>query len=68
MRDCFAYKNRKCLALTVTKCQGIECSFYKTKEQAKEDEDRAIKRILSLDKERIQHINESYYEGKLEVD
>jgi len=65
MKDCFAYKNRGCTILKVNKCQGPECPFYKTKGQYKLDQKKAMKRILSLDKELQVHINETYYSGKM---
>ena len=64
-KDCFAYKNRRCLVLTITKCQGMECPFYKTAKQAEEDEGKAMKRILSLDEDLQNHINKTYYGGKM---
>lgn len=64
--DCFAYKNNRCTALIVKKCE--DCNFYKTKDQSKLDKERAMERILSLDNEVIEHINQTYYKGKLEVD
>lgn len=63
--DCFAYKNGKCTALKVKDCEA--CNFYKTKEQSKIDREKAMKRILSLDKGVVELINETYYKGKLEV-
>ena len=64
-RDCFAYKNRRCIILTITRYQGLDFPFYKTKHKFKEDQEKAKKRILSLDKEFQNHINEIYYGGKI---
>ena len=64
--NCFAYKNKSCTALKVKQCKG--CNFYKTKEESKEGRIKAMKRILSLDKGVVEHINQTYYNGKLEVD
>lgn len=66
MKDCFAYKNNRCTALIVKNCEG--CNFYKTKDQQVKDKEKAMERILSLDKEVVDHINQTYYKGKLEVD
>ncbi|MGO1368534.1 hypothetical protein [Senegalia sp. (in: firmicutes)] len=67
MENCFAYKIGRCKALKIRKCGGIECGFYKTKEQLKIDEEEVIKRIKSLDKEKQEHITEKYYGTHLEV-
>lgn len=67
MKDCFAYINRRCGSLTVKKCEGKNCNFYKSKEQQLKDKEKAIERILSLDEYKIEHINKAYYKGKLEV-
>jgi hypothetical protein len=41
-KDCFAHKVRGyCSALTEMVCQRRGCTFYKTKEQFKEDAKRA---------------------------
>ena len=66
MRDCFAFRRGSCTALKVKKCVG--CSFYKTKEQFKKDQLRAINRILSLDAGRREHIINTYYGGRQEVE
>jgi hypothetical protein len=65
MDDCFAYRRNSCTALKVKKCEG--CSFYKTKEQFKQDQLKALGRILSLSADRREHIIKTYYNGKLEV-
>ncbi|QGT99522.1 hypothetical protein SYNTR_0929 [Candidatus Syntrophocurvum alkaliphilum] len=66
-KDCFAYKNKKCTILTINKCKGPDCSFLKTKEQAKEEQEKIIERIRSLDRETQKFIIDTYYKGKLEV-
>ncbi len=63
MKDCFAYKHNGCTALKVRNCEG--CSFYKTKERYQLDRQLAMERILSLDKRLQDHINETYYGGKM---
>jgi hypothetical protein len=61
--DCFAYKHNGCTALKVKQCEG--CSFYKTKEQYQLDRQLAMEKILSLDKRLQDHINKTYYGGKV---
>lgn len=67
MKDCFGYLNNKCSILKSRKCVGTNCSFYKSKEKYREDDKRAMERILSLDPESRYHINTKYYNGLLEV-
>lgn len=62
VEDCFAYTNRGCKALKVRNCEG--CSFYKTKEVAEAGRIKVMERIMSLDKNKREHIIETY---KLEV-
>jgi hypothetical protein len=64
-KDCFAYRNKRCTILTIKKCEGEKCPFYKTKEQFKLGQEKAMERILTLDKELQDHINETYYGGKM---
>ena len=66
MKDCFAHKRNSCTALKVKDCEG--CGFYKTKEQFKRDQQRAMKRILSLDDEQREHIINTYFYVQLEVE
>jgi hypothetical protein len=66
MRDCFAHRRGSCTALKVKKCEG--CSFYKTKEQFELDQQRSMKRILSLGAEQREYIINTYYKGQLEVE
>jgi hypothetical protein len=60
--DCFAYTNRGCKALKARNCEG--CNFYKTEEEAEVGRAKAMERIMSLDKDKRDHIIETY---KLEV-
>lgn len=62
MKDCFAYTHRGCRALKVKNCEG--CNFYKTKEEAEASRIKAMGRIMSLDKDKRDHIIETY---RLEV-
>ena len=63
MKDCFAYRRNGCTALKVKKCEG--CSFYKTKKEYLLGRQLAMERILSLDKDLQDHINKTYYGGKM---
>lgn len=63
MKDCFAYRQNGCTALKIRKCEG--CSFYKTKEEYQLGRRLALERILSLDKDLQDHINKTYYGGKM---
>jgi hypothetical protein len=69
--NCFAYKNKRCTILKSNKCEGTdeetECRFYKTEEEFKLGQKKAIERILSLDKDKRDCIIETYYGGKIEV-
>lgn len=65
MKDCFAYRRNGCTALKVRKCEG--CSFYKTKEQFRLGQEKALKRICTLDVAKQRYISETYYGGELEV-
>jgi len=67
MKDCFAYKNKECTIFKTGKCEGLDCGFYKTKEESEADRIKSIERIVSLDREKREHINQKYYDGNLEV-
>lgn len=62
MKDCFALKYGKCVALNCTICEG--CSFYKTKEQLKDELQNSKKRLKQLGKEEQMYIRDKYYGGK----
>ena len=63
---CFALsENNHCRILTVVKCPGSTCSFYKTPEQAEESCRKANARLASLDKVYQKHIADTYYHGKM---
>lgn len=64
-RDCFGYKNGECNILTVNKCEGPSCGFYKTKEQLQKERQQVIRHIQSLDLFTQEHIQETYFSGKL---
>lgn len=44
--DCFAFDGRICRVLVHANCEG--CVFYKTREQAEADRERAAERLESL--------------------
>lgn len=63
---CFALSsNNRCRILTVLKCPGSSCIFFKTREQAEESHRKANARLASLDKEYQKHIADTYYHGKM---
>lgn len=56
---CFALKEGKCTALNIKECEN--CSFYKTIQQAKEECEKALKQIKSLEKDIREYILCKYY-------
>lgn len=63
---CFALNEyNHCQVLTVVKCPGSRCSFYKTPEQAEESRRKANARLASLEEEHQRHIADKYYRGKM---
>ena len=62
-RYCFAFKRRSCKALTNSRCEGVDCGFYKTKDQQKVDQKRALERIRSLPVDQQDYIMTKYYNG-----
>lgn len=63
---CFALKGQnRCKILTVTKCTGSSCPFFKTREHALESYNKANARLASLDKTHQRHIADTYYRGKM---
>jgi hypothetical protein len=62
LKNCFAYKNRRCLILKSKNC--YDCPFYKTREEYKEDRRKALDRLNTLDKEYKTYIMEKYYSNK----
>lgn len=61
--ECFALIYGKCKALKVRNCEA--CSFFKTKEQADEEQKKVFKRIKSLDKFTQRNIIDLYYRGNM---
>ena len=66
-KHCFAYRNGKCKALKVKKCEGDSCPFFKTKAQADEDQKKVFRRINSLDPATRRNIMELYYGGNMSL-
>jgi hypothetical protein len=64
---CFSYRGGKCKILKVKKCQVENCSFFKTKAQAEEDQKKAFRRIKTLDPAVKRSIMELYYGGKMNL-
>lgn len=67
MEDCFGYINKKCAVLKSRKCEGAECSFYKSKEKYQQDQEKAMEKVLSLDESTLERINMKYFDGLMEV-
>jgi len=65
--NCFAYRNGKCKALKVRKCDGESCPFFKTKAQADEDQKKVFSRISSLDSATKRNIMDLYYGGNMSL-
>lgn len=66
-KECFANRKGRCKILTVRKCSGVNCNFYKTKEQLEVEREQALQRISSLDQDRRKKIMDNYYGGKLDL-
>lgn len=66
-KHCFAFRNGKCKVLTVKKCEGDKCPFFKTKAQADEDQKKTFRRINSLDLSTKRNIISLYYGGKMSL-
>ncbi len=47
-RDCFAYKDGGCNALTCLYCKDKSCRFYKSKQQQKEQLKQCAERLMSI--------------------
>lgn len=63
---CFAQSGKStCAALTVKKCRGYLCPFFKTAEEDKESQRKAYKRLAGLDKATQVSIASAYYGGKM---
>lgn len=61
---CYANKGNQCRILTVARCIGENCSFFKTTEEQKEGQKKANIRIASLDKAVQKYIADTYYKGR----
>ncbi len=65
--NCFAYKNGKCNALSVKKCDCEGCSFFKTRKQIQEGQWRVFRKINSLDPALKKNIMDLYYGGNMSL-
>lgn len=46
--DCFASKDKRCIALSDTGFKGHDCPFYKTQEQADAEKAKSLDRLQSM--------------------
>lgn len=64
--DCIGYELKKpCALLTINRCLGLGCVFFKTPEQARQKKARAMKRLASLDIFKQRYIADKYYAGQM---
>lgn len=63
--NCFSYTDNGCVALNEDYCKNGDCAFFKTKEKAKQDLEKANKRLASLPREEQEGIADKYYGGKI---
>lgn len=66
-KDCFGYKNRRCIVLKSRKCKGIQCGFYKANDEYELGKEKALERISSLDEGTRRNIIETYYSGRVDM-
>ena len=60
MGECaFDSGKRRCSALTSKECQN--CRFYKTEQELIEGHEKTMARLMTLDRERLNHIKRKYY-------
>ena len=63
MGECaFDAGKKRCSALKSKECQG--CRFYKTAEELIEGHEKAMNRLITLDRELLNHIKRKYYTTK----
>ncbi len=62
--NCFALKDKKCIALSGGKCKG-RCAFYKTEVEHKASQASALRRIASLPYDIEYKISFAYYGGNM---
>ena len=63
MNDCFAAREKKCdcLNMTMDKCPGEKCKFYKTKGQEARESINALRRVEKLSKEQRMMVEDTYF-------
>ena len=49
--DCAGCQEGRCISLTDNKFKNKECPFYKTKEQAEEDNAKRLERLVNIGRE-----------------
>lgn len=63
-KTCYANNGSQCRVLTVGKCKGDGCAFYKTILEQNESNKLVKARISLLDKAFQRYIAEKYYKGR----
>ncbi len=66
-KDCFAYQRGRCKALTVEKCRGSGCGFFKTAARLAGERQKVFQYIQSLDEHKRRHIIDVYYGGNIKL-
>lgn len=64
MFDCFARKGNGCKALSVKRCLGPSCPFYKTRAEAERSEAHARELLEALPCDERERIMDRYYKGR----
>lgn len=62
----FDYGEDMCYAVTEKQCKG--CRFRKTQEELQEGRDKATKRLMTLDRLRLNKIKQKYYNDRRRKD
>lgn len=66
MNRCFAIKEkRECKALTVNRCIGESCAFFKTRREQNKSQKIANERLKQLPIEKQMYIADKYHNGKM---
>jgi hypothetical protein len=58
----FDYGEDMCYAVTEKQCEG--CKFRKTEKELQEGRDKATKRLMTLDRLRLNKIKQKYYNDR----
>lgn len=63
---CFGnHAHKVCDFLTVSKCQGKKCVFFKSDSTVRKDRRKAYRMLAALPRAMQEHISEKYYKGKM---